>query len=280
MFKIFNDHNLFFNEIINHNSKDTLMTNNNIPISNKYFITITNNDEYFNLFYNYIFDDSRSIEYPFIKNENIDYHLSFEKEQFYNIDIYNSNILELDNQLTEFINIINESNADVTFLIDINYFINFLNIIMQKKIPNHLMDFILYKLNNNINNIFIIDQAKLISENNMFCFQLKLCLKNYTIENFNLNNKIKVFRKTIDSVVESVYWNYLHCNYNIDSICKKIRSPIDEFDFITITNIENQESFIIEIQINDCIYKNLFETKNSFGIKIEPLDRFLIEIDF
>ena len=68
-----------------------------------------------------------------------------EYEQFYQIDLENSNLKEISDNLDNFFQIVKESEGEIFFAIDINYLIdNFIN--SKKMYPNHLVDFILWKL--------------------------------------------------------------------------------------------------------------------------------------
>ena len=119
MFRVFNNIDNIFNNIVIINNEDPIYptkTNEAIPISNKYFLTIFNykNDD-IKSFFDYINDNTRILEYPFKKNKNINYSFMVECEQFYQIDLENSNLKEISNNLDNFFQIVNSTSFSGSF---------------------------------------------------------------------------------------------------------------------------------------------------------------------
>ena len=128
MFSIYNNPDKLFNYLSETNNKDLLYLNQyNIPISNKYFITLVNlQDEPFESFFSYIFDETREIECPFVleeSNKNIT-GLKWDSEQFYSIVLGEKSLVQLENDIEQVYSDVEESNANVYLIIDINYLIN------------------------------------------------------------------------------------------------------------------------------------------------------------
>jgi len=275
---IYNNKDELFNKLLKINQENPYYLNNkkdSIPISNKYYLSILDdNNILIKNFFDYINDNERIKQYPFQKDLSIDYSFILEEEQFYRINLKESNLNELSNNLDQFYKIILDSNAEVSFIIDIEYLLNF---IMESKlnlIPNHLLDFLLWKLEKyKINNLLILDEKNICKNNlNMLYYQLEACLKNFNNSKYNLDKTISVYRKIEDSVIETVYWNMFYPEFKITKYIKKIISPIsdDEFDLV---QINNKESFYLKLKILDIIDKNLFELHLNHGIVIDPSER-------
>lgn len=281
MVLIFNNASDLINSMIQVNSSWIKITNEGLkklPISCKYFLTIfdTLNDTEIINFFSYINDDTRTIEFPFSKNNQIDYSMMLENEQFYNINLNeNQTIKEIGKNIDEFKNIVNESNGKTVLVIDIEYLINFIVKMKSESKPNHLVDMILFKLSN-ISEIFILDRSNMIpNHSNLFYLQLEKCMN---IPSNNLENKnIVVFKPIDESVETNVYWNILEPG-KISEWIGKIKSPYDSNpnSYFNLVKIDNKEYFVKKVSIHECLEKNLFELDKNPGIIINPIERFNI----
>lgn len=282
MMNIFYTIDDIINNAIKINGENPIWMNNkrkdSIPISNKYYITLFDQsiNKEINEFFNYLSDDTRTLNYPFKKENDIDYTFMIEPEQMYNIDILQSTLLEISNNLDDFFEIVKISTGDVIFILDINCIIDFLVITKNKSQPNHLIDVILWKLNENkITNILLLDSNNIIkNKSNMFYVQLERCLKNYDLTKYNLDKKITVYRNFNDTVIENIYWNIFYSEEKVE-YCDKIKSPIDE-TYFNIIKIKDKKYLTYELSLSDCINKNLVNLEKDPGIIIEPLDRFIL----
>lgn len=277
MLKIYSKIDKLFNEILKSNAKDPLWVNNkknnSIPISNKYFLTILddkNND--IKNFFDYINDDDRILEFPFEKENDIDYSFMIEQEQIYNINIIDSNLKEISINLDDFFSIAKESEGQIIFILDINYIIN--NFVISKNIsPNHLIDFILWKLKNKVSEIYVLDlYLNIKNYKNMLFAQLESCLINHDYLKFNLDNNFVVYKDINDEVFDNVYWNLFYPEMKILEYIQNINSPYDDSNF-QIVKINNKECFMTKINVSDIIGKNLLNLNNEPGIIIDPTDR-------
>ena len=283
MFKVFYEIDELFNEMIKINNNNPSWANNkkncSIPISNKYFLTIFDdvNTDIQN-FFEYINDNTRTIDYPFKKENNIDYSFMIEQEQFYNIDLTNSTLNEISSNLDSFYQIINESNGDIIFVLDINCLIDNFIISKEKLIPNHLIDFIMCKIKNKVSSVYILDlKTNIKNHQNMLYLQLESCLKNFLNTKYNLEKKIFVYKDVEESAFENIYWNLLYPEIPISESIQKINSPIGNKIF-DIVMINKKKCFICEINLIESINKNLLNLNNEPGIIIDPTDRLNISI--
>ena len=278
----YNNYDELFNKLIKINSekpKDIGISNFPLPISNNYYISILNEqDIQINNFFSYINDVNREIDYPFKRDLEIDYSFMIEQEQFYQIDLKKSNLNEILNNINSFFEIVSESDADISLIIDIEFLFDFLIESKNKLCPNHFYDFIIWKLQKKITNILILDKTNLIkNDKNMLYYQLETCLKDFNEDKYNLNKNINVYRNTKDTVIETIYWNICNHELKIIKFIKKINSPFDNTEF-DVVEISDTEYFLATVSLLDIIDKNIFNLHMEPGIIIDPIDRIKIII--
>lgn len=287
MLELFNCYDKLFNHVIKINSLEPSWASNLkkdfIPISNKYYITILDNSiREVQEFFNYINDNTRILTFPFEKENDIDYSFMVETEQFYQINLENSNLSEISKNLYYFFQITGESDGKTILILDICYLFDYY--IKTKNLSqNHLIDFIIWKLKNKLSNIFIIDTKNIIlNKNNFLFYQLESCLnKKMPKTNLDLDFKLLIYKKTSDDIFDNVYWNILYPHMKITEYIGKISSPYektkdskdsDETDF-SIVIINGFECFLSKTKLSDLIDKNLLNLNDEPGIIIEPIDR-------
>ncbi len=282
MFSIFNNSNKLFNYLYETNNKDLLYLNEyNIPISNKYFITLVNTQyEPFESFFSYILDETREVTCPFVLDENnkTNTGLKWDLEQFYSIILGEKSLKQIENDIEQVYSDVQESNANVYLILDINYLINFLIIGEKAKVPVHILDFLLLKLRKfNFDSIIIYDENNNYSELNLLYEQIKT---NFRIINKSQSelflNEIQVYKK-IDSNDLDIYWNMTNPNDVI--VIKQQVNKTDNLNEGT-TNIDfafglvnGSEAFVSKVKILDIIEKNIFELETNPGIILDPLDK-------
>jgi len=280
---IISDKNKIFNILFNINSKELIYDNYNIPISNKYYITIVDAAEgTFGNFFSYIFDESRETEINFIPEENIDLNLKWDLEQFYFILLDNNKyLINLEDEFNEIKSIINNSNAETILIIDINYIMNFLLDSKVKNNPVHIFDFLLFQLKKfNLDKIIIFDEENKYSKNNLLYKQIKLCLD---IKSINLpveEYELRVYNYFKDSDENyNLLWKIANSDDKI--IMKKNVNPNFEnclqFNYGLVNDIE---AFICKVKISDIITKNIFELEINPGIVLDPLDKINFDLTF
>lgn len=288
MISIFNNTNDLVNSLVKINSSWIKITDEKLkklPISCKYFLTLFDfeNDIEINNFFSYVTDETRTTNYPFVKDNQIDYSLMLEIEQFHNIKLdENQTIKDISNDIDKFISIVNESNGKIVFVLDICFLVNFMVQMKNESKPNHLIDMIMYKLTNlskisnsnitSVSEIFILDRQNLIGNHtNLFYLQLEKCLNKHN-DNYEKKN-IVVYKNINETIVENVYWNILDPSIKISEHIGKIKSPYDDNTYFNLMIINGEIYFVKKISINDCIEKNLFDLDNNPGIIIDPLTK-------
>lgn len=324
MLKIFDQTDKFFNQMLLINTMEpswgksnivcSYSTNqsfeinkeNSIPVSNKYFLVLLDNDNSdWKNFFEYIGDDTRTISYPFSKEENIDYSFMVEPEQLYCIDIKTDNIGSISENLETFFDIVSESNGEVIFMFDINLLINNYTEAKIKSQPNHLIEFLLWRLKNKLDFVMVLDTSDNIKNNkNMLYAQFELCVKktNANKTECNFNKNILVY-KNIDANPDiDPYWNLFYPEMKITKYIGKIPIPFEnkpnelselselnelnnlsEYDelehysnpsnYFQIVIIGGKECFAHKVDLAKSIEHNLMNTNIKFPIIINPVDR-------
>lgn len=276
-FSIINDSTELFNLLFQINNKNLLFLNEAyVPISNKYYITILDTKQKpFSDFFNYIFDETREIEPPFIVDPDTDTKLKWDKEQYYFIELGEKNFFELENDLAIVHSEISDSNGSTILLIDIDYLINHLIECAESDIPTHIYDFLLFQLKKfNFESVIIFDSTNEYNKSNLLYEQIKL--------NFNVINKseskfnqeqLQVYNK-IDSMQLNIFWNMIN---QLDVVIEKkvvqLESDLNSGTTYWYGYVNNTESFISKVKIIDIIDKNIFELNKNSGIILDPLDK-------
>lgn len=276
-----------FNQIIYTNSQNIIYANISgisVPLSNKYYMTLydieSNND--FKKFFDFIKDDSRTIDFPFEKNnDNLTNHYYPEIEQFMHLDL-NEHPIKFSNKIEKLKNCVEESNADTILIIEIEYLINFLLMMSNATdIQNNIYEMLIFQLNQiKPSNIYIVDSKKIVNCNNLLYVQLELCMKNYNCDLiktfYNLDKNIDII-KNISDVQTNIYWILLNTD-NYEKI-DEILSPINN-NTIDVIKIDTQHYFKYTLSLFEIIDKNLYQMnhQNDNGFLIEPFDRIRIVI--
>lgn len=292
MVQIFDKTNILIDYLLKVNSNYVKEISNarldKFPISYCYYLTlldISTNTNIMRLF-EYINDDTRMVPYPFIKNNQIDYSLMLEPEQFYNIELNETNnIKNILSNIDKFIDIVKESNGKIIFVIDIEYLINFMEKMEKKSIPNYLIDLIMFKLSqlSNILNVCILDEHSIITnDKNLLYLQLSKCANNLHIDcdykNLLINKKIMVYidiNEFENEKINKVYWNVIKTDTQITEHISKIKSPFDD-SYFNLMIVEGKTCFVKKISVIECIDKNIFNLDKNPGITINPLLRLMI----
>lgn len=283
-FTVYNDYNALFNKLYDINAIDThIIQEYNVPVSTKYFITIMNpQDVIFNSFNDFINDDERKIASPFNFNslDKVAYALEFEKEQFFQIDVKNSNIIKLNLEFEQLNNIIEECNhlygrGSLIFVLDIDFLINLIIESNKNNIPTHIVDFLIFKFSQllKLESILILDINNKYHPNNLLYEELKYsCLINTNkyINKFPYN--IIIF-KSVDDLPEYVYWNLLSDINLIDSKICVIKSPIRNIKYVELVLMNNKQYFKTCVNIYDILNTNVFTLVDKPGIVLDVIDK-------
>jgi hypothetical protein len=272
-FEIINDFNHLVNTLYEINNSDVLYTNEfNLPVSNKYYLTILNQEENFKKFFEFIFDNTRTKDRNFVLEKEANANLDWEVEQFYMINLHEKNVYDLDQELDELKNVISESKTKLNVVIDINYLINFIKEFADKFQQTHIFDLLLFKLKKiPIEKIIIYDSENKYQKNNLLYEQISYILlkKKNTIE---MNREFK-FCKKIDESELDIYWKILnHDNYKIEKeIEMDDNNNINENYYLGTIN--DEKYYISNTYFFNLRDKNIFELSFESGIVIDPIDK-------
>ncbi len=272
---IINDYDILFNKLYEINTSDLIMVEQlQIPISNKYYVMLFDNKkEKMNNFLNYIFDVTREKEINFTLDEKINTKIEWEKEQFYFIEPEKTNIFQLDKDFLELKDVIEESNAQLCVIIDIDYVISFID--ENKKLGNqtHLYDYLIEKISNfkKISTVILFNE-KNIDENNILFEQIKTKFMLDYVSPF-AENKIVVY-KSIDDQELNLYWNILQnddVSIKIKNISNELEENVKQHEFY-LGIVNNKECFVAEVLIKNIIENNIFTLEKNPGIVIDTID--------
>lgn len=260
-----------FNYLYKLNNENLIiMSEYNIPISNKYYLTFINGfDEEFKLFFNYIFDKTRTIEMPFSLDESIDTNLEWEQEQFLNINLEESSVNDIDTLIYQFKNIVNESNGQIIVMLDLQYIFDLTEKMQSNGNQTYLIDCILFELKKiSISKLLIFNNS---NKNNLLFEQFRYILEPGYLNNDFVSNKITVI-KNIDEPTENLYWTILSDSSKLE-IINEINSPSNKYIFY-LGKIEHYEYFVSDITIRDVINSNIFELESKLGFVINPIQKY------
>ncbi len=275
---IYNDKFSLFTDIISYNEQDIIYSKEyNLPISNKYFIFILdpNNKEIQN-YYNKLFNN---YDNEILKDK---IKINFDEDQVYNYNILKNNFKDFDIQFKNIYNNINESNADLCLVIDIGFILNFIEFFEKNSdLDNHIMDFLVFKLINKLNKIFIYDETNNFSSNSLLYLDLLKCLKNnhninnsnikfYTIDDEKNINYINDNFVTIYKNTNKMYWNILNLNSKI--LYDDEYDDNDDNNQICLVEIDDIDSLLTTRNLCDILNGNLFNTRCNKEV-LNPLTK-------
>jgi hypothetical protein len=263
---IYKDKLSLFTDIISYNEENMIFTEEyNLPVSNKYFIFILdpNNKDILN-YYNKLINNNDDEE---ILKDKI--KINFDEDQIYYYNILKNNFNDVDIELENIFNNANESNADISLVVDIGFILNFIKFFENNTdLDNHIIDFLTFKLKHKLDKIFIYDDTNTFSLNSLLYLDLlsyskvkynlnSSNIKYYTIDNDNNKNYIDDNFITIFKNTNKMYWNILNLNSKI--------SYDDEYDEnddinnqICMVEVDDIDSLLTTKNINDLLNANIF----------------------
>jgi hypothetical protein len=244
-----------FNNIISHNNKNVNVSGEfNISISNKYYLFILNNSDIYNNIFDFLFDNNPTDEVKSNFTNSMD--IVFDNEQILKIDLQNYNIVSLNNLINNLINISTESESELIIYLDINHIINF---IKNSTIETHIFDFLIHKLKNKADRLYIYENENL--KNSLFIKEIFTIKKNYKFVNNN-NNSIYIYKL---NDINIKYWNIFNLDINNLDLSDYSNSSIKIF------NYNNNEFLLTQINISDLSLNNIISHHNNFVL--HPLDK-------
>lgn len=254
--------------LISYNEENLVYTGeHNLPISNKYYIFIADiHNENFMRYYNNLF--SAVEENPLHDKIKV----NFDEDQVFLYDILKYNYKVADKILRELYNNANEEGGEVCVILDIGYILNFIRFTEENSgVENHILDFIIYKLTNRVDKLFILDEKQELQINSLLYRELFSISKNNSKINPILyyDNKNECFENnyiTIYKNREQLYWKILSNNSTID-FSEDFGEDHDYEDKIITVKIDKMESLITLTEIDDeILYGNLFTKQNMIKV--------------
>lgn len=263
-FNIYANQFKMFIDVIKYNNDDYLYSEEySIPISNKYYIMLLNNnvDETNNLI-NYLFNENRDIENPF---DDLINTISFDKDQVYNMNLNNTHIKEIEQNINNIFNCVEESDAELALVIDIKYLMDLIDKFDKNNLEIHLYDFIIHKLLKKIDRLYIYDCDNLLKSPSIIYYELLELLKNSSTKKINDDNdKIKIYKN-----VNSIYWKKLESNQTFE-----YNYTNDKY----IYGVIDGEISIMTSETKSLLYlSNIFNEFND--IVLHPLHKLKIDIE-
>jgi hypothetical protein len=292
-FNIFDDKISLFSDLVLYNNENpTYYGDYNIPLSNKYYIIlIDQNDQENNNIINYLFNDDREADNPF---ENINNNIGFDRDQVYQINLLKDNIKQIDNELNNIFINIDESDGELCIVIDIRYLLNIIMLIDEQNEEIHLYDFLINKLNKKLDKILILDSNKLLFNNNELIKPnllhnefIKLLKKNQ-INSHQNTSELKDKDIFIYKKVESIYWKIIQFNKNIilhdDNVIKNEIELFDNFDNkledIVFCDIDDTTCMVTKKKLSKILSNNIFNLNydDEIDVVLHPLSKMNISL--
>jgi len=270
---IYTSTDLLYKELIKYNEEDLIYTGeHNLPISNKYYIFIADTkNEDFMRYYNNLFS---AVEESLLH----DIRVNFDEDQVFLYDILNYNYKATDKILRELYNNANEEGGEVCVILDIGFILNFIHYTEENcGVENHILDYIIYKLTNRVDKLFILDKNEILQKNSLLYRDIHSCYKNMNkiIPMIYYNNKKECFENnyiTIYKNKDNLYWKIVGTNATID-FSEDFGEDHDYEDKIIIVKIDKMESLITLTEIDDEILDGNVFTRENMTKVLHPITK-------
>ena len=249
-----------------------------VPISNVYYITIfdENNSEIKQII-SYLIDSE--ITNPF---DNFKSNFSLDEEQICNIDLLKSSLQQISENITTILKIVDESGGKIALVLDIGFLFDLIKIFKESEHENHLYDFLLHKIKNKIDKLFILDSKSILTigtkhssvldELNIYLYKIKSPNKKI------IDNREVIIYKNHDSL----YWNLLDSNQQIEHFHNEIEKEevelkVEETENIltntSFVEIDSKSSLLLTTNLSKLCFSNLFEMHSCV---LDPLNKLKI----
>jgi hypothetical protein len=259
-----------YKDLITYNEEDLIYTGeHNLPISNKYYIFIadTHNVDFMH-YYDGLFSSTD-------ENPLQDIRVNFDEDQVFMYDILKYNYRTTDKILLNLYNNANEEGGEVCVILDIGYILNFIRLTEENSgVENHILDYLLYKLKNKVDKLFILDEKQELGENSLLYRDIYLMYKKSDKTNSNIvmlyyNNKKECLENnyiTIYKNKDNLYWKMVDTNSTID-FSEDYGEDHDYEDKIIEVKIDKIDSLITLTDIDDEILEgNVFTKENMLKV--------------
>ena len=262
-----------FSDLVEYNESNIeYMGGLQIPMTNIYYVIFLDpNDSKSNSFVQYL-DDSE-IPNPFA-NIGMKINANIDSEQVCNINLVTSSLQQINKDIVNTLENALESNSKIALVLDIDLLFNLITSFAEEDIEAHLYDFILNRLKNSVDKIFILDTKNILkNDNKLSCVydELKLYLLKIKEKNKEIISDMDV---TIYKYHDSLYWRILDLNQTIEYIdedFEKDEKSDEEFvNDIKVAEIDNREAFLKTVKLSKVCFTNLFEKHSNV---LHPLDK-------
>lgn len=287
-----NSQNLFIELIKYNESNIELLGEMQVPLTNVYYITMLDlTNTQINKFISYLTDSNNPN--PF---DNFRSNIGLDEEQISNLNLIKSSLHQLNLDIDIVLDIAKESNGKIVLVLDIGLFFNLIKKFKEVEQEIHLYDFILHKLKNKVDKLFILDSETIltIGDKHSSVFdeiKIYLCKEKNTNDLIANNYDVTIYKNH-----GSIYWKifnlnqkieYIHTsgdendnendndndNDNKDVYEEKSENILDKFEGTSLVMVDDEESLLTTTKISKLCFANLFEM-HSFVL--DPIDKLKI----
>jgi hypothetical protein len=262
-----------FIDLIKYNENNIeLLGNMQLHISNIYYITIFDLDNtQITQIISYLVDSENPN--PF---DNFKSNINLDEEQICKIDLVKSSLQQISKDINTTLEIANESNGKVVLILDIGFLFDLIKIFKESERENHLYDFLLHKLKNKVDKLFILDSNSILTiENNHSSvldeLKIYLCKDKKTMSKIIDNHEVTIYKNH-----DSLYWKFLDLNKKIEYInleseeSEDLEDSENKLNNTRLVEIEGEESLLTTINLSKICFTNLFEMHSCV---LDPLDK-------
>jgi hypothetical protein len=259
-----------FIDLIKYNENNIeLLGNMQLHISNIYYITIFDLDNtQITKIISYLVDSENSN--PF---DNFKSNISLDEEQICKIDLVKGSLQQISKDINTTLEIAHESNGKIVLILDIGFLFDLIKIFKESECEIHLYDFILHKLKNKVDKLFILDSNSILTIKNNHSsvldeLNIYLC-KDKTPSKLIIDNHEVTIYKNHDSL----YWKFLDLNKRIEYIHSDTEDAEDlknKSNNTVLVEIDGEESLLTTINLSKICFTNLFEMHSCV---LDPLDK-------
>jgi hypothetical protein len=259
-----------FIDLINYNENNIeILGSMQVPISNVYYITMIDETN----------SEIKQI-IPYLTNSefanpfnNFKSNFSLDEEQICKIDLLKCSLQQINKDISTILEIVNESGGKISLILDIGFLFDLIKISKESEHENHLYDFILHRLKNKIDKLFILDSKAILTIGTKYSSVLDE-LNIYLYKNKTPSKKIIDNREvSIYKNHDCLYWKFLNLNQRIEHIhndIEDIENVEDKLNNTLLVEIDGEESLLLTINLSKLCFTNLFEMHSCV---LDPFDK-------
>jgi hypothetical protein len=259
-----------FIDLIKYNENNIeLLGNMQVPIANIYYITMVDEtNTKIKEIISYLIN-SENIN-PF---DNFKSNFSLDEEQICKIDLIKCSLQQISKDITTILEIANESGGKISLILDIGFLFDLIKISKESEHENHLYDFILHRLKNKVDKLFILDSKSILTIGTKYSsvldeLNMYLCKDKIPNKKIIDNREISIYKNH-----DCLYWKFLNLNQRIENIHNDIED-IEDVEPISnntsLVEIDGEESLLLTISLSKLCFTNLFEMHSCV---LDPFDK-------